>query len=247
MKKKSICWLLALAICMSFCESAAAVDENRVSVLRDNEQVRVAQASYGDTTYVATYDKESEVLTLERVSASSNIVESKISVDANECVAHNNDVSIFAATDSRTTSSLFSYTVTYSTPRGWSLKRPSYNGTSTGTYSFACDQRDSNKADLYAYQDAVNSLYSAEQTLMAVVGEKAFLTGMTAAFAAVVGGPVGFGAAVSASVAAVSGSSDIVEYSAAIENYQSQALRYYEDVRDDWLTTLSIPDAYLVA
>lgn len=210
----------------------AAPAETRTNVLSDDSRYRVVESFGGGQRFVATYDKVDNTLSLVSYNADEEMLQSSV-VDLNDnTVLTQNQHGVVTATNSisKYTQSLYAYVKTYGSPNEWELRRPQYlDEPSSSAFYFKTKETTKNKSDLSGFQTAVNSMYTLEGKLESAIGTANTLA-VVAGASAGVGGPVGWGAAAAALIAALGFANSADNYAYDIEEKHIEAWDYYYEV-----------------
>ena len=235
--KKFISIMLAVVMTMSMAVSAFASDrvmvQGAAEIIEDNDRVRVAQVIDGNDIYRATFDKQKNTVTTERLLDDGTLLASA-KVDLNtKMITVTNPTAGTMTTEtviSKTTESKYAYEYTNTNPREWKLVRPKYaEETNEGGYYFRTKQNSTNRDDLDDFRTTVNSIASAESELKQSIGASSFLAGFAVGFAVGTGGS-GFGIALSAYIASLGYSLAAQAKANEIGELQDDAYSTYYDV-----------------
>lgn len=125
---------------------------------------------------------------------------------------------------------MYAYIKTYGSPNKWELRRPEYlDEPSDSAFYFKTNETTVNKSDLSGFQTTVNSMATLEGKLKSAIGTTNALAVIAGASAAI-GGPVGWGAAAAALIAALGFANAEQNYAYDIEEKQIEAWDYYYEV-----------------
>lgn len=236
--KKFLSIILSLAMVFSMCSTAFAAEtaNGAITILTDNENVRIAQAIDGNTRYVSTFDKENNTITTERFSRNNGELEVSAVVDLDKEIIYdsqsNRGVSTKAVIASKYTDSVYAYEYTNDNPKEWKLVRAKYAGESNNAgYYFKTRQTTINATNLDSFRVTVNSIASRESELRTLVGVSAFLAGFATGFTIGTGG-TGFGIAVGVYLASAGFGVTAQNKANEIGELQNTALARYTDVKN---------------
>lgn len=220
-----------MALTMGTVAFAAPVDTG-TNVLVDDSQYRIVESFGGGQRFVATYNKVDNTLSLVSYNADEEMLQSSV-VDLNDnTVLTRNEYGAVTAANSisKYTQSLYAYIKTYGNPNEWELRRPQYlDEPSSSVFYFKTKETTVNKADLTSFQTDVNSMYTLEGKLESAIGTTYTLSVIAGASAGV-GGPVGWGAAAAALIAALGFANSAQNYAYEIEEKQISAWDHYYEV-----------------
>lgn len=212
--------------------SFAVSAEPGTNILVDDSQYRVVESFSGDQRFVATYDKVDNMLSIVSYNADEEIVQSSMLDLDNDTVLSRNEYGVVTAASSisKYTESLYAYIKTYGSPNKWELRRPEYlDEPSDSAFYFKTNETTKNSDDLDNFKSTVNSMATLEGKLESAIGTANLLAVITGATAAI-GGPVGWGAAAAALIAALGFNNSAQNYAYDIEEKQTEAWDYYYEV-----------------
>lgn len=200
------------------------------TVLVDNKNKRVVQTIENGVVSIGVFDKKKNILTTEIKGDKS----SKVVIDLNEIEAlaaslglddtEEGSFGTLASTLTENTFSNMEYTITYSSPQKWQLRRPQ-PGTLNSTYYKNVTRTSTNSKNLDNFKKEVDLLNDYEFKFIgaAVTTGVAWLA--TLVIASLSGGA---GVAVGLAAAGVTGAA--YNYGIAVERHAKNALHYYWSV-----------------
>lgn len=210
----------------------AAPAERGTTILVNDSQNRIVESFSGGQRFVATYNKVDNTLSLVCYNANEEMLQSSTVDLNNDTVLVRNEYGVLMAANSisKYTDSLYAYIKTYGSPNKWELRRPEYlNESSDAVFYFKTNETTVNKSDLSGFRTTVNSMATLEGKLESAVGTTSALAVIAGASAGV-GGPVGWGAAAAALLAALGFANTVQNYGYDIEEKQIEAWDYYYEV-----------------
>lgn len=240
--KKFLSIFLSLAMVLSLSTTTFATSPTStanaagVTILKDNETVRIAETTDGTYRYVSTLNKQNNTITSERFSLSGELEATAIVNLDTETIYNsqtNSTTSTRSVIASKKTESVYAYEYTNGNPKEWKLTRAKYaNEDNDAGYYFRTKQTSVNKDDLDAFRVAVDSLASKESDLSAQVGVTIFFGAFSTGFA-IGAGPVGWGIAAAGYIAAAGFGLTAQSTANQIGELQSTALAKYTDVKNE--------------
>lgn len=229
---------MGLACVMAFTMGTvalAAPAERGTTILVNDSRNRVVESFSGEQRFVATYDKVNNTLSLVSYNLNEEMIQSSTVDLNNDTVLTRNEYGVVTTANSisKYTESLYAYIKTHGSPNKWELRRPQYlDEPSDSSYYFKTNETTANKSNLNGFQSSVNSLATLEGKLKSAIGTTNALAVFAGASAAV-GGPVGWGAAAAALIAALGFANAEQNYAYDIEEKQVVAWDYYYEVKNN--------------
>lgn len=164
--KKLICFALSVTMVMGMTITSsaapAATDSYNTTILQDTDEVRTAQTSDTDFTYIATYDKDSGTIQLTQINNYTG--EEKVG-----------DVAPLTpqplASLEEKTFTNYEYEITYGNPNTWELRRPGDN--MFNWVYFKTHQTSKNQSYLTTFRNAVDDINIQEGAIVGSLGMSA--------------------------------------------------------------------------
>ncbi|NLP52076.1 geobacillin-26 family protein [Bacillus sp. RO1] len=198
-------------------------------IIKDNKNFRVVETIENGVVSIGTFDKKRNIITTEIKGDKS----SKVEIDLNELEALASELNdttaeggfvTLASTLQENTFSNMEYTITYSSPQKWQLRRPQ-PGSLYKTYYKNVTRTSSNSKNLDNFKKEVDLLNDYEiKFIGAAVGSG------IAWLAALVIASLSGGAGVAVGLAAAGVTGAAYNYAIAVERHAKNALHYYWSV-----------------
>lgn len=233
--KKVLSILFAVIMLLSLSMTAFAAEvpaDAGTNILVDDSQYRIVESFGGGQRFVATYNKVDNTVSLVSYNADDEILHRSVTNLNNSTVSTLDEYGVATAANSisKYTESLYAYIKTYGNPNEWELRRPEYlDEPSSTAFYFKTEETSVNEDDLSGFQTAVNSMYTLEGQLKSAIGTANTLAVIAGASAGI-GGPVGWGAAAAAFIAALGFDNSAQNYAYQIEEQQIIAWDCYYEV-----------------
>jgi hypothetical protein len=210
-------------------ESIEILQNVETKIIEDNKNVRIVESTENGVTSRAVYNKKSRILTNEIVGDKSTKVVldlDKLEREAASKTAdpENSSIGILASTLEENTFSNMEYTITYSSPQKWQLRRPQ-PGTLNSTYYKNVTRTSSNSTTLDNFKSQVDQLNDAE---LKFIGSAAG-AGITWLASLVIASLSG-GAGVATALVAAGITGAAYNYGIAVERHAKNALHYYHSI-----------------
>lgn len=201
-------------------------------IIKDDEFERKVETIENGVTSIGIFNKKTNILTTEIKGDKSTKIEIDLaeleekaaSLSLNSRDMSQGSIGTLATTLEENTFSNMEYTITYSSPQKWQLRRPQ-PGTLNSTYYKNVTKTTSNSTTLNNFKNQVDLLNDYELKFMGAAVGSGILWLASLVIASINGG-----AAVAVGLAAAGVTGTAYNYGIAVERYAKNALHYYYSV-----------------
>ncbi|MFJ7731218.1 geobacillin-26 family protein [Lysinibacillus sp. NPDC097231] len=209
-------------------EAIEYLDSLQINVIEDNENFRIVESIENGKPMVATFDKNSNILTTQIKGDDS----SKLVIDLNELAAleesmkepTSGDISAFASSMKQDTFTNYEYTIEFTSPESWQLRRPNPDNPINWLYKDV-KKTTSNATNLGNFKNAVNDLNDYEWKYIGAASGAGIL-----AIAALIVGAINGGAGIAVGLAAAGVTGAAYNYAISMNRAANDAHYYYFQV-----------------